>query len=154
MNRNTGRLLLVEDDRTLMRSLQVCLRRDGWEVTGVDSVEEATRQLVRSAYDLVVTDYHLSTEKDGLALLAHLIRDAFSPPTILISGCRRTLLEDRARELGAFAFLRKPFDLDLFLAKCRSALNKEAPVGIRPARNPIPALAGPAGSTEQECGRN
>ncbi len=122
---NGGTLLLVEDDRMLMKCLQMCLRKEGWEVTAVASVEEATRHLVKREFDLVVTDYQLSTDRDGLSLLTHLIRDAFSPPTILISGCQRNGLESRAMELGAFAFLRKPFDLDQFLEMCRIALTRD-----------------------------
>jgi DNA-binding NtrC family response regulator len=62
---HNGKLLLVEDDRTLMKCLQRCLHKDGWEVTGVASVEEATRHLVKRDFDLVVTDYHLSTINGG-----------------------------------------------------------------------------------------
>ena len=108
-----------------MRCLQLGLRKAGWEVTGVTSVEEASQQLLKRNFDLIVTDYQLSGTRDGFSLLAHEKKRAAGPPVIVISGSRTAGLENRARAQGATAFLRKPFDLDQFLDVCRNALASE-----------------------------
>jgi len=116
-------LLLVEDDRTLLRSLKMALMKDGWQVTAVASVEDAFRELTDRAFDLIVTDYIFFTEKDGLQLLSHVHERPESPPTILMSGSRNHGLGLKARERGAYAFLPKPFELRVFLDTCQRALH-------------------------------
>jgi len=118
------RVLVVEDDESLRKCLELCLAKDGWEARGAPSVEQAVLCLQEEPFDLVVTDYLLSTEKTGLSLLALLGRNPSSPPAILISGSRNIGLQAAASELGAYAFLQKAFALDDFLDICRRALRR------------------------------
>lgn len=122
---NHRTLLLVEDDRTLLLSLKTALKKEGWQVTAVASVEDAFRELTDRAFDLIVTDYIFFTEKDGLHLLSHLRQRPESPPAILMSGSRNHGLGLKARERGAYAFLPKPFELRVFLETCQQALHGE-----------------------------
>jgi len=102
-------------------ALKGILQREGWEVSGLSSFEEAVRELSSREFNLVVTDYMLASEESGLSLLAHL-RDAHKhTPAILTSGTRDSGLQLMARKLGAFGFLRKPFDSRVLLSVCREA---------------------------------
>jgi len=127
MDEKARTLLLVEDDRALLRSLKVALEREGWQVTAAPSVEDAFRELKNRTFDLIVTDYIFFTDKDGLHLLSYLNQTPGSPPTILMSGSRNHGLDLKARERGAYAFLPKPFDLRVFLETCQGALRGESP---------------------------
>jgi len=88
-------------------------------------VEQATGLLQQGPFDLVVTDYILASDLDGLLLLEHLQRSA-GPPAILISGSRQPEPATLARQHGAFAFFQKPFELKDLPAICRLFLHRDS----------------------------
>ncbi len=126
-------ILLVEDDEPLRKCLKLLLNKDGWQVKAVASVGEAVRKLSGEDFDLIITDYNLSTLEDGLSLLAYLKNLHLRPPAILISGNWNNRLASAAEELGAYAFLRKPFYMNEFLSVCRQAVGERCGVNVRGA---------------------
>ena len=116
------RVLLVEDDTELRNSLRKSLEMEGCEAEGAASAEEAIRLISDQPFDLVVTDYNLGAGSNGLFLLSYLQQNGWGGPTILMSGYREERLEDAVRKQGVFAFLEKPFPMDLFLEVCARAM--------------------------------
>jgi DNA-binding NtrC family response regulator len=107
---NSGRVLLVDDERTLRRVLARCLARAGFEVVEVDNGLAASELLSRERFDLVVSDVQMPG-MDGIALLETLLVAESAVPVVLISGSLEIQGKEEAIRLGAFDFLRKPFDL-------------------------------------------
>jgi len=124
------KILLVEDDARLRKCLGLCLRQQGCDVVEVASVEEAMQELAAQTFQLVVTDYLLSTTLDGLFLLGYLKDNFPGLPAILMSGSQNRGLEPAARAMGAFRFLRKPLDLNVFLSTCSRAREMSSPHGV------------------------
>jgi CheY-like chemotaxis protein len=88
------RILLVEDEVNMARTLAKILQRKGYEVTTAANGEEAVRALAASAAEVIITDLNMPV-MDGMALLRHLrgpdaaddgVRRLVTPPTVVLTG--------------------------------------------------------------------
>ena len=105
-----GRILVVDDEAGLRGMLEVVLRRDGHQVLLAATGDEALRALAADpAIDLVLSDLRMEPV-DGLTLLGSIRAkhpDAF---VIIMTAFADWGTAVRAMRLGAYNFLRKPFD--------------------------------------------
>jgi len=107
-----ARILIIEDNDDLRTIVTDALIAAGHEVIqAADGVEGIESQRNASA-DLVITDI-LMPEKEGIETIRDLTREFPALPIIAMSGAGRSqsanALPFIAKELGAHAFLRKPF---------------------------------------------
>jgi DNA-binding NtrC family response regulator len=116
------RILIVEDDPALQKCIQFCLEKEGYEAEGTSCVRDATSRLQAHHYDLIITDYHLSVGETGLELLDLLKELDARIPAIMISASQERQLPAESLRHGGFAFLAKPFDLEMFIEICREAM--------------------------------
>jgi DNA-binding response OmpR family regulator len=137
MHRNAGeappRVLVIEDDHGVARTLHLCLTAVGFDVAAVRTGEEALHVAQTEPIDAVVLDLGLPDSRGG-AVLAWLRRLGRSdgPPWVVISALDR---EEAARRYGPLgSFLAKPFDpwdlvrkLDELLGRKWSNPNREEP---------------------------
>jgi CheY-like chemotaxis protein len=113
------RILLVDDDPDVRRSLDNALTKAGYEVISAANGFEAIRRW-RDLHggDLVILDMFMP-EKDGLETMVELRNHSPGVPIIAISGGGTTgrldILED-ARLLGAIETFEKPFSIHALLA--------------------------------------
>ena len=113
------RILLVDDDPDVRRSLENALSKAGYEVISAADGFEAVRQWrdLRGG-DLVILDMFMP-EKDGLETMVELRNHSPGVPIIAISGGGTTgrldILQD-ARLLGAVETFEKPFSIHALLA--------------------------------------
>jgi two-component system cell cycle response regulator len=106
---NPGRVLVVDDARTVRRLLTGFLRRAGYQVFAAADGEEALARLAQRPIDVVVTDLNMP-RRGGLELL-EAVRQLEQPPEVII--LTGTHAEDiqaaiRALRLGAHDYLTKP----------------------------------------------
>ncbi len=116
-------VLLVEDDEHLRRCLRKILEKENCRVEEAPTMNEAVRQASERDFDLIITDYQLGRSGNGLSLMKHLTDKGSRVPVIFMSGLRNRWLEPAARDLGAFAFLEKPFAIDFFKDQLLLALS-------------------------------
>src|SRR5262245_21960421 len=104
------RLLLVEDDRKIRRTLEAGLQAEGYEVVAAADGNEGLRLATAEPFDCVVLDLMLPG-KDGLEVLAELRRVGKATPVLILTA--RVAVEDRVTGLdaGADDYLVKPFAL-------------------------------------------
>ena len=76
-----GRILIVDDDASLRRVLQVQLEQDGYQVTAAASAQQALSILQLRPVDLMITDLKMPG-LSGLELLNHVRSE--HPPTVII----------------------------------------------------------------------
>jgi len=106
-----GRVLIVDDDASVRLVCAINLEAEGLHVLeaadGLDALEQARRERP----DLVLTDVTMPG-LDGFQLAERLRRDerTHGMPVIFLSGEVGSANEERARALGAVAYLTKPFD--------------------------------------------
>lgn len=106
-----GRILIVDDDPHIVRTLEIMLRDDGHEVVSSMSGEDALEQLNHRAVDIALVDLQLPG-MSGSELLRRLRDQHRDVETVIITahGSIETAVE--AMKEGAFDYLTKPFSPD------------------------------------------
>jgi two-component system response regulator FixJ len=102
------RVALIDDDRAVLDSLSLYLRREAFDVTCFASAEEFLAGGAAS-FDCIVTDVRMPG-LSGLDLVQRLAAQGQPAPLILITGHGDVEMAVKAIKLGAFDFLEKPFD--------------------------------------------
>jgi DNA-binding response OmpR family regulator len=116
------KILAVDDDALLRRSLAFNLERSGFSVQTAGCAEDALEMARQSHPDLMIMDIGLPG-MDGLEALRKL-RDEMGIPVILLTARRRELDEVLGLELGADDYITKPFDFDVLLAHIKAVLRR------------------------------
>ena len=118
------RVLVVDDDRRMRRTLQVLIERMGLESAAAADANEAQQQLATSSFDLVLTDLKMP-ETSGIDLLATIRAEHPKLPVILLTayGTIQTAIEAMRR--GASDYVLKPFDNESLELVIRKALEVE-----------------------------
>jgi DNA-binding response OmpR family regulator len=119
-----ARLLVVEDECKVLRSLDRGLRAEGYEVVTAATGEDGYRLAVRQSFDCVVLDLMLPG-RDGLQILSDLRRAGKKLPVLVLTA--RDAVEDRVIGLdaGADDYMIKPFAFAELLARLRTLLRRE-----------------------------
>ncbi|MFI5398149.1 MAG: sigma-54-dependent transcriptional regulator [Candidatus Binatia bacterium] len=102
-----ARMLLVEDEPNMVRTLAKILERKGYIVDAAGSGEEALDRLSVASYDLVITDLNMPV-MDGMQLLREMRERRFSPAIIVLTGHGTIQSAVEAMKLGAGDYLIKP----------------------------------------------
>jgi CheY-like chemotaxis protein len=127
--RDTYRVLVVDDDPSVLATYRRLLCRAGYLTVTVD---DPCRALgpdgLDEGVDLLLIDYKMPS-MDGLTLLAELRRRACHAPCILISAFLNEDIRGRADRLGVARVLEKPVDV----SSLRRTIQELLPVsGARP----------------------
>lgn len=108
-NITAHKILLVDDDPSLLKLLSVRLRSTGYEVNCVESAEKAVALIPSYLPHLVITDLRMG-EMDGLALFSH-IKEFYPTIPVIILTAHGTIKDAvAATNEGLFGFLTKPVD--------------------------------------------
>lgn len=119
------RILVIEDDEDILQLLKYNLAKEGYEVTGVASGEEALKSLKSSTPDLVLLDLMLPGV-DGLDVCRQLKRNAQTGqiPIIMLTAKGEEADIVTGLELGADDYITKPFSPRVMLARVRAVLRR------------------------------
>src|SRR5438105_3969646 len=117
------RVLVIEDERKLLRGLERGLQAAGYAVTTAADGDAGHRLASTQPYDCLILDRMLPG-RDGLDILADLRRAGTTTPVLLLTA--RDAVEDRVQGLdaGADDYLVKPFAFAELLARLRALLRR------------------------------
>ncbi len=115
------RILILDDEPNICRSLQMILENSGYAVTLARSIGEA-RVLAERA-DALLLDVRLP-DGNGIDLLRQLREQEITAPAIMISGHGTIADAVEATRIGAFDFLEKPLARDKVLLAVKNALEQ------------------------------
>ena len=135
----TAKLLLLEDDPAIARTVAYALERDGVQVTHSLLVHDARQQMASHRFDLLVLDVGLP-EGSGLDLLRD-VRNAArtaSLPVLMLSAHGEEIDRVLGLELGADDYLTKPFSPRELAARVKALLRRAGNGASSP-----PAVAAP-----------
>ena len=118
------RLLIIEDDQLLLRSLTAGLREENYAVDAASDGESGLFKATEFDYDCIILDGMLPVF-DGWEVLRRL-RPLKSTPVLMLTA--RDAIPDRIRGLdaGADDYLTKPFDSDELLARIRALIRRSS----------------------------
>ena len=121
MSETIQSICILDDDSSVLRSLQQLLDSDGFEARAFDNPDKFLAYAQEHAVTLVLLDVWMPGT-NGLELQARL--NEVSPDTeVIVMTARETpAIRTAALEAGAFAFVRKPFDDEAFLPLVHQAL--------------------------------
>ena len=116
-----GEVCLVDDDASVLRSMQYLLASDGIAVRGFNRPQEFLDHAARNPVPVVVTDIWMEGVT-GLEILARMCALSPRPRVIVITARDDLAARATAMAIGPIAFFIKPFDDEKFLAAVHNAL--------------------------------
>ena len=117
-----SRILVVDDEPHLVRTLAINLRASGFEVESAHDGRSALQAVHDQAPDLLVLDLGLP-DLDGIEVIRRL-RPGHRMPIVVLSARHDSLDKVEALDAGADDYVTKPFGMDELLARVRAALRR------------------------------
>lgn len=117
------RILVVDDDEAVRRSVQKRLEKEGHVVIAVDNALDGLKMFQAASFDLVISDIRMP-QMDGMTFLSHIRELDGALPVIMITGAPSLETAQTAVKQGAYDYILKPVDRDTLLASVGRALEK------------------------------
>ncbi len=124
----SARLLVVDDEESILEFLSLLFRDEGYAVETARSVEEARRALAGNGFDLVLCDI-LMPDGSGLDLLKEIKAGDPNAAVLVMTAYTSTRSAIEAMKLGAYDYISKPFDVDELRIVAQKALERVELVG-------------------------
>jgi len=118
-----GRILVVDDERSMRELLTIVLRREGHRVFVAEHGDEAMAVLEREPIDVLISDIRMPG-MSGVDLLRAAKRHDPDIVGIMVTAFASTETAVEALRLGAYDYITKPFDVEALKAKVRNALER------------------------------
>jgi DNA-binding NtrC family response regulator len=117
-------LLVVDDEPSILTTLQKALSLEGYAVDVAGGVKVAEEKLRKRSYDLCLFDVALP-DGDGVEMLERMRAAKIDTPVVVMSGHATIEAAVRATRVGALNFLEKPLNTDALLITVETALRLE-----------------------------
>ncbi len=124
MSINEQKILIVDDDPIVVKSLKDLLAVRGFNPDSAIGGQEAICQLNQNKYDLVLLDLHMPYV-NGHDVMEHIRNNRINTSVIIVSGETSFEAAKKACSLGAYDFLRKPYAADELLITINNALKEK-----------------------------
>lgn len=111
------KLLIIDDDKTLLKTLDKLLKKEGYQVTTTDNSSDALDRVKGEFFDLIILDIRMPG-MNGVSLLEKIRKIQKGRPesmVIIITGYASEDVPIKAIKLGVDDYIMKPFELDEFL---------------------------------------
>lgn len=106
MEKTKPKILIIEDEKPMVRALELKLTHAGFEAKVAHNGEDGVTMVTSEAFDLIVLDI-VMPKLDGFKFLEMMNEKKITTPVIVLSNLSQQEDENRARELGAREFLVK-----------------------------------------------
>jgi two-component system KDP operon response regulator KdpE len=117
-----NRVLIVDDERAMLRSLGHYLQARGYDVHVAETGESAVARVRSVSYDVAIVDLGLPGI-DGIDVI-HAVRSSTSMPVIVLSACHDEARKIYALDAGADDYIMKPFSVAELVARLRATLRR------------------------------
>jgi DNA-binding NtrC family response regulator len=128
----TARILIVDDEDIVVRSCLRILADTDYAVDVARGGAEALKKIDETAYDVLLVDI-MMPQINGLEVLQHVKQKRPGSEVIIFTGLSQSETALRAQELGAFAYLPKPFEPEEIRELIAQALARRRARGGQPA---------------------
>lgn len=141
MNEPKARILVVEDDESILLGLEMNLSAEGFAVETELDGTSGLRRALASPPDLLILDVMLPHE-NGFEVLKKVRESGATFPVIMLSARSAEVEKVMGLELGAEDYITKPFGVRELVARVRAALRRGERVKKEPETPPARVLAG------------
>jgi DNA-binding response OmpR family regulator len=141
------RILLVDDELTILLTLKAILEIHGFEVETAASAREAKIRIKSNSYHMVITDMRMENEKSGLEVVQAAKKSAYQPAVALLTAF--PLHGSDWQDQGADQMLVKPMNTQDLLVQIEALLVAHEDKKRKQAVAALPDLKGPQ-SVEKE----
>ncbi len=117
-----AKILLVEDDLSIVRFLSAFLAEEGFEVESASGQQSALERLVLERYDLVLLDISLA-DGNGFAVCSA-VKKEYETPVIFLTASGDEFSVVTGLDLGADDYINKPFRPRELVSRIRSVLRR------------------------------
>lgn len=117
------RILIIEDNPLIIKSLQFKLNRDGYDVVTAEDGREAMKILTEQSFDLILTDLMLPFIT-GNQLIKYVKENLPGIPIIVLSTSKQENIIMDAFNLGVDDFITKPFNPNELSLRVKRFLKK------------------------------
>jgi two-component system, NtrC family, response regulator HydG len=125
MAKINGKILIVDDNEGILKSLSFILRQEFEEVATIKNPSKFTSMLQSGSFDVILLDMNFSaginTGNEGIYWLKEILKEDPDAVVILITAYGDIELAVRAMKEGATDFIQKPFDPVKLVSTVRSA---------------------------------
>jgi DNA-binding response OmpR family regulator len=118
------RILVAEDEPMLLKTIELKLRKEGYEVIATSDGRQALIEIEGSSPDLVITDI-MMPYASGLEIIS-LVRQKITRkiPIIMLTAMEQEKVVMEAFELGADDYITKPFSLNELVIRVKRLLSR------------------------------
>ncbi len=117
------KVLIVDDEGSILESLKGVLEDEGYEVQACPSGRSALQVIQEAMFDLVMLDIRMP-DMDGIATLQKIRQMHPEIPVVMMSGHGTIETAVKTTKLGAYDYVEKPLSVDKVLLTVRHALNE------------------------------
>jgi len=120
------KILIVDDERDIVKALMIRLQGAGYEVVTAFDGSQGVFMAHKEKPDLIILDIRMPAG-DGFSVAQRLKRSmhTFTIPVIFLTGSPEKNAADKAMALGARFYVKKPYDPEELLDAIKRALEKE-----------------------------
>ncbi len=120
---NNARILIVDDEKIALKNLEHVMKKEGYEIVGTQSGQNALKLLNEQRFDVVLTDLRME-KVDGMQILKKCHELYPDAEVIMITGYATLESAVNAMKQGAFYYIAKPFKLDEARKVVKEAIEK------------------------------
>ncbi len=115
------RILVVDDEKRIVENISFCLKREGFETTGAYDGDEAINLFEQKKFDVVLLDVSMPG-MNGYEVMEHIFGLDEDVLVIMITGYASVESAIRALKMGAWDYLKKPFEYADLIKTVKNAL--------------------------------
>lgn len=124
MERPKGKILIVEDEKSMREVLKILLEGENYEVVSACDGLEGISYIDKDIFDLIITDIKMPNI-DGFEVLTKVKEISPNTLVIMITAFGTTEAAIEAIELGAYDYINKPFKIDEIRLIVKKAIEKK-----------------------------
>ncbi len=115
------KILIVDDEKRIVDNISLCLQREGFKTSCVHDGKEALKLFFREKFDLILLDMNMPG-MDGYEVMEHIVKMDKDAMIIMVTGNASIQSAVRALKIGAWDYLKKPFEYADLIKTVKNAL--------------------------------
>src|SRR5512135_1323390 len=119
-----GRILIIEDEKSMREVLRILLEEEAYEVTAASDGLEGIEYIRNNIFDLIITDIKMP-KADGFEVLKEAKEISPSTLVIMVTAFGTTEAAIDAMKKGAYDYINKPFKIDEIRLIVKKAFEKK-----------------------------